>query len=76
MIEFSITSLKQHMEGIAAFSSGSILTLAYWTAFSPEIVVGKIIMSCLLGAAGGFGGLLAKAICTWVTRKLKAKKKS
>jgi hypothetical protein len=33
--------------------------------------MGKIIMSAVLGLAGGLGGLLAKAICNKVTRYFK-----
>jgi hypothetical protein len=70
-LQIHIPYLKENMETIAAFSSGSILTLGYWLAIDPTAIMGKIIMSAVLGLAGGLGGLLAKAICNKVTRYFK-----
>jgi len=70
-LQIHIPYLKENMETIAAFSSGSILTLGYWLAIDPT----AIMMSAVLGLAGGFGGLLAKAICNKVTRYFKNRNK-
>lgn len=74
-IQIGILYIKDHMDSIAAFTSGSVLTLSYWVAIDPTVVVDKILMSALLGAAGGFGGLFAKAVCNHVALYLKERKR-
>ena len=75
-LQIILPSIKEHMNDIAAFGSGSTLTLCYWLTIDPTLIVGQIIMSLVLGLAGGLGGLLAKAICNWVTRQLKIRKRN
>ena len=66
--------LEHNAESIAAFTGGSGFALFAWMHVDPAVLVGQVFTTFLLGAVGGIGGLIAKAICNRITGKSKRKK--
>ena len=65
---------EHHAESIAAFGGGTSFALFAWMHVDPAVLVGQVFTTFLLGAVGGIGGLMAKAICNRITGKNKRKK--
>lgn len=51
------------MDDLAAFGGGAGFSLFAWLRTHPEVVVGKLLATLVLGFVGGVGGITAKFVC-------------
>lgn len=63
--------LENKAEDMASFGGGFILSLLTWVHMAPELIIGKLLMTFAVGVIGGIGGITAKAICNYTTKKYK-----
>ena len=67
-----IQFVESKTEDIVSFGGGTVLSLIAWLYISLELLVGKLLMIFVVGVVGGIGGITAKVICNYTTRKFKA----
>ena len=58
------TFVYDHQDSLVTVGSGLTLSLSYWLHTEPALIVGKIIMTFILGLVGGIGGYTAKRLCS------------
>lgn len=61
--------ITDHMDDITTFAGGAGTSLFAWVYTHPEVVVGKLLATLVLGFVGGVGGLSAKYLCNQFFKK-------
>jgi len=66
-----LTFIESKTDDIASFGGGVVLSLITWLHISPEVIIGKLLMTFVVGLVGGIGGITAKALCNYSTKRFK-----
>jgi capsular polysaccharide biosynthesis protein len=68
---YIIKLAENKSDDMVAFGGGSILSWVTWMHVSPNVILGKLIMTFVVGLIGGIGGVTAKALCNCVAKLYK-----
>jgi hypothetical protein len=65
----AIKLISAYFDDIAAFSGGTITVIIGLWHLDPEVIVGKIITTFILGFTGGIAGISAKYVFHKIFKK-------